>query len=97
MGRLKSVAVFEHAANCSGTEEADPMPCCEDVSQELKIEEITQVNFDFDSQPELYELAAIYFTLNNFFLDQQETTAYTDHLPPPSQVDHIVDHQVFLI
>ena len=97
MGRLKSVAVFEHAANCSGTEEADPMPCCEDVSQELKVEEITQVNFDFDSQPELYELAVVHFTLSNSVLDQPDKPTYTDYLPPPSLVDHIVDHQVFLI
>ncbi len=98
MGRLKSVAVFEHAKNCSGTDEADPMPCCEDVSQELKVNEITQVVFDFDSQPQLYELITIQFIAANISVASQlEKPKFTDYLPPPPTINFQVDHQVFII
>ncbi len=58
MGRLKSVAVHAHAQHCFSGEE-EQMPCCKDVSEVLKVEEITTVAFDFDANPDLFELTII--------------------------------------
>ena len=58
MGRLKSVAVFVSANPCDNGME-DPMPCCKDTSEELKVDELTKASFDFKSTTDLYLLATI--------------------------------------
>lgn len=83
MGRLKSVAVNEHAQHCFEGE-AEQMPCCKDVSEVLKVEEITTVAFDFDANPDLYELALIDHILLkdiSFTLEQDEPELL--HYDPP--------------
>lgn len=97
MGRLKSVAINRHASNCSASGE-EKMPCCEDISQELKVEEVTQVGFDFDSQPELFQIAFVQFFLLNLSLtSEQEHFALKYYTPPPPEIDYQADFQVFLI
>ncbi len=84
MGRLKSVAVFEHAQNCTGSNDKDPMPCCEDTSQELKVEEITTVGFDFDATPDLFELAIVnHFLLKDISLILEQTKPTLQFYDPP--------------
>lgn len=99
MGRVQSVAINESANPCGQSEMDDPMPCCEDVSEELKVDEITQVSFDFDSQPDLYELAIISwitFDLPNL-RQSEDTPQFQYYSPPPPNIDVQVEHQVFLI
>lgn len=99
MGRLKAVAINESADPCSNKEAKEPMPCCEDVSQHLQVEEITKVSFDFDSQPDLVELAVISLNIANALSIEQELSNPSDHLytsPPPDR-DIQVAHQQFLI
>lgn len=84
MGRLMSIAVFEHAKNSTGTDMQDPMPCCEDTSQELKVEEITTIAFNFDAQPLLFQVAAIDFSLlKNIAFAVEETKPHFQHYSPP--------------
>lgn len=99
MGRLKSIAVFEHAQNCTGTDIQDPMPCCEDTSQELKVEEITTVAFDFDANPDLFELAIVnHILLKDIeFTIEQDKPAYKNYDPPLPDRDITVLVQSFLI
>ena len=100
MGRLKAVSINETASLCVDIDgEPAQMPCCEDISEELKIDEVTQVSFDFDSQPDLYELAIISWVSfhsfhETFELEKLKFKRYTPH-PPDSNFQ--VDHQVFLI
>lgn len=96
MGRLKSVAINEHAAHCF-INESEQMPCCEDVEEELKIEEVTTASFDLDLQPDLYQIAAITFILFN---DSPRHTIVKSSLgksPPLPDQDFQILHQTFLI
>lgn len=97
MGRLKSIAVNEHAEQCYDGEE-ERMPCCKDTSEQLKVEEITTVNFDFDASPDLYQLATIYFVLlQDVDFSEIEDSDFQHYSPPLPKIDFQVDQQVFLI
>ena len=98
MGRLKSVAVNEHAQHCFDGEE-EQMPCCKDVSEEFKIEEITTVAFDFDANPDLFEFAIINHVLlkDIFFTLEQEKPELLFYGPPLPDRDITVLIQSFLI
>ncbi|WP_370086380.1 hypothetical protein [Ekhidna sp.] len=98
MGRLKSVAVNAHAQHCFEGEE-EQMPCCKDTSQELKVEEITTVSFDFDANPDLFELAIInHILLRNIdFAIEQEKSSFQNYDPPLPDRDIPVLIQSFLI
>lgn len=98
MGSLKSIAVNVHAQHCFEGEE-EQMPCCKDISQELKVEEVTTVGFDFDASPELYELAIINYVLSNAIdlglaFEKQPSHLYS---PPLPDRDITVLIQSFLI
>lgn len=99
MGRLKSIAIFHHAENCMGEGMVDPMPCCQDVSEELKIEEITSSTFNFDSAPELYQLAVVSYILidQDLVSIEQDHPEFLDYEPPPTDKDIPVLIQSFLI
>ncbi len=100
MGRLKTVSINEKVNMCSNAnEESEPLPCCKDVSEELRIDEVTQTSFDFDGQPDLYELAIITWITfgslpDTFDLDKRQFQYYAS---PPPDSDFQVSHQVFLI
>lgn len=98
MGRLKSVAVNVHAPHCFDGEE-EQMPCCKDVSEKLKVEEVTTTVFDFDANPDLYELALFNFILlNDIDLTlQQEEPSLLNYDPPLPDRDIPVLIQSFLI
>lgn len=97
MGRLKAVAINEPAHSCNGSDE-DPMPCCEDVSEELKVDEITKASFDFSGSTNWITLTVIEITLFNLTpeveVDQSE---FQDYAPPLPDHDLLVEQQVFLI
>lgn len=97
MGRLKSMAINEHAEHCFEGEEK--MPCCNDVSEELKVTEFTTSAFDFDATPELYQLAIVSFILLDIDdYDQQIAhPLYQIYTPPLPDRDIPVFNQSFLI
>lgn len=99
MGRLKSVAVFEKANPCIDYGFEEPMPCCEDISEELKVDEITNSTFDFKISPD-YHLVAIttYLLINQDLLEPEITESnYSDYSPPPIERDIPILVQSFLI
>ena len=98
MGRLMSIAVNEHATHCFDGEE-EQMPCCKDVSEELKIEEITTTGFDFDATPDLFQLAIVsYVLLEDPILDDDPDKPHFQHYSPPlPDKDITVLVQSFLI
>ena len=97
MGRLKSVAVFVSANPCdNGTE--DPMPCCKDTSEELKVDELTKASFDFKSATDLYLLATItYVLLEDSYTSTDKEAQFYNYDPPLPDQDIRVLHQVFRI
>lgn len=99
MGRLKSIAVFESANLCVERGFETTMPCCEDVSEELKVEEVTQASFDFKAAPDLHQLALItYFLLDHELLSlEKEKPELQNYSPPPTDRDIPVLVQSFLI
>lgn len=99
MGRLKSVSINDHIPHCCEQAPEEKMPCCEDISEKLKVEEITQVSFDFDANPDLYPLAIINFILDETHLVFQREPVLKYHESPPPLPDQNmqVRDQVFLI
>lgn len=96
MGRLKSVAINEHASHCFKSE-TDRMPCCEDVEEELKVEEITTSSFDVDLSPDLYQIASITFVLLHQTSQSVAITFPLEESPPLPDQDIQVLYQSFLI
>lgn len=98
MGRLKAVAINQPAHSCGDGETEDPMPCCEDVSEELKVDEVSQVSFEFNASPDLFLLStfqAILIGIEKF--ETERYLAFHDYSPPLPDLDIQVEHQVFLI
>lgn len=98
LGRLQSVSVFEHAKGCAGTDEKDPLPCCDFVNTELKVEEITQASFEFDSQTDYYQIAAITWILTDAIVPpKRESNSIPFYDPPPPDLDIQSYFQVYRI
>lgn len=97
MGRLKSVAINEHASHCFKSE-TEKMPCCEDIEEELKVDEVTTASFDLDLQPDLYQIAVIAFVLHNEnFVQGDSITSLVGESPPLPDQDIQVLYQSFII
>lgn len=99
MGRLKAVAIFEETKACGENESEEPMPCCKDVSEHMKVEEITEASFDFKSAPDLFQIAIISFITSDkhLVIAASKTLAYSEYpLPLPDQELFILN-QNFLI
>lgn len=99
MGRLKSVAIFASANPCSENGVPTPMPCCEDTSEQLKVDELTKASFDFKGTADLYQIAAIAYVLleQNYLSLDENKPAYYNYSPPLPDQDIRVLNQVFLI
>lgn len=98
MGLLKSMAVNEHAAHCYDGE-AEDIPCCKEISQELRLDEMVQHSFEFNATPTLFE-----FPLVNFILLKDlnvglihEKPNFREYSPPLPDQDIPVLFQSFLI
>lgn len=68
MGRLMSVAYFGQADNCAGDPDMeDPMPCCKDVKEIIKVEDVSVSHFNFDFHP----VAFLIFQLSCDLIERQ--------------------------
>jgi len=99
MGQLKDIAV-NHAANpCMADGEPIQMPCCEDTSELLLLDEVTPTSFDFYIQPHYFEIASIYYLV--FDLSTVETKVESIHFnqvqPLPPHYDLQSKYQVFIV
>lgn len=52
MGRLMSVEINDHAQGCQDADE-NKMPCCENTTEELRIEQLQKTVFDVDLTTEM--------------------------------------------
>ena len=87
MGRLKSVAVFADADHCMGGQDMDPMPCCEDTHEVLKVEDLSVVDVTLDLQPVLFILATIEWSDRLCKpVIREPLLAASDTSPPPDRV-----------
>lgn len=99
MGRLKSVALFEAAGSCIDRGFEEPMPCCEDISEEWKVDELTQTSFDFEIDPGYHLLATTIYLIEDQTQQTKEftNTKYKNFAPPLIDRDIPVLVQSFLI
>lgn len=99
MGRLKSVAIFASANPCSENGVPTPMPCCEDTSEQLKVDDLTKASFDFKGTTDLYQIAVITYVLleQNYLTLEEDKPAYYNYSPPLPDQDIRVLNQVFRI
>ena len=98
MGRLKSIAVFEQAKACFDQEEKESMPCCEDVSEELRVENLTKTSVDFDCSTQLVATLITLPTFDHLFVSYiQEEFTQNNYSPPLPSRDIPVLMQSFLI
>lgn len=81
MGRLMSVEINDHAEGCQGTDE-DTMPCCEDTTEKLQVEQLQKVTFDIDLDANRYLIEEVAYILLD--VDASEVTyPYVDEHSPP--------------
>ncbi|MEM9324261.1 MAG: hypothetical protein AAGA85_01335 [Bacteroidota bacterium] len=87
MGRLQTVAIFGHAESCSDGDAEEPMPCCDNTLEVLKVEEWSLANEAIDLQPALFVLATIQWT-DELIEPIVRTNGFqiTDTSPPPDRV-----------
>lgn len=98
MGRLFSVAVNDHAAHCFDGEEEEQMPCCEDVTDELRIEQITTVSNQIELESSYISLTFKVLLPYNLKLYEQNEFGPGIPEPPPLPNKNLQKiHQVFLI
>ncbi len=102
MGHMQSIAFFEKAHDCAeimGMEQGamDPMGCCDDVTQEIKIKDFSKTVFDFQSStPQLIAVISHHTEyLNTFRLFSP--AFYSKYKPPLIKQDIPVLIQSFLI
>jgi hypothetical protein len=99
MGRIMSVSINHEADPCTEGDWEEPMPCCDDVSYHLQVNDIEQGSFHFDGQPQLLEMA----TIISFDLDLSvsyqnvQSESILAHSPPLPRTDIQANLQVYLI
>jgi len=92
------MAVNQSANSCVEKEMTDPMPCCEDIAQELKVNEITKTIFDFDAHPNLFIVSLVAFALPEVLpISDDQDRSFKDYSPPLRDQNFQSELQVFLI
>ena len=98
LGRLKSVSVFEQAKGCPGSERDAPLPCCDYVDTELKVEDLTFSSFEFDGETDYYFLAVFsWIVTDENRKGHRGDPEFQIYDPPPNEIDIQTQFQVFLI
>ncbi|MEQ8240395.1 MAG: hypothetical protein RIA69_14345 [Cyclobacteriaceae bacterium] len=99
MGRLKSVAIFQQAENCFGGDTETQMPCCEDVHEELKVDDLSPSTFDFKLSPQAYQLVFNVFPIweDHLYINEKDSHLVIIKSPPPPLLDLNITYQVFRI
>ena len=93
------MAINVTAKPCYDLNGSEKMPCCDDVTQELKVEEITTAGFDFDASPDLFEITVVDFVLLSevYLREEQEFSFYQDYPPPLPSEDLYLLFETYLI
>lgn len=96
MGRLMSIEINDHAQGCQDEDE-DKMPCCENTTEELKVEQLQKTVFDIDLATNSLLIQEIAYVLSD--RDPQEVSyPFVDiHSPPLIAKDIPLLVQRFLI
>ena len=103
LGQLKSVSVFQEVESCMSKmdkeEENCPMECCDDISEEYKLDDFKQVSFDQSIQSPQLKLVAI---ITYYFVNADKATTFTNssyaqYMPPLIDQDIPILVQSFLL
>ena len=90
-----SLAYFSHAEHCTDSE-TEPMPCCEDVEEILRVEEVSTSSMDFDVSPQLFFYYEIEFQIQDNLNPEFSTYSISLNYDSPPE-DAIVQFQNFRI
>lgn len=97
MGRLKSVAVYAHADSCTGSDEKDPMPCCQDVLQVLQVDDMAKAAFEFHLDATVEFLAVPLYALSPISTESRTFHHVNTYAPPLQESDILILHHIFRI
>ena len=104
MGQLKDVSVFHEAESCMKTMKMEmkggcSMHCCENITEEFKVEDFNKANFTTNLAAEYSLLAVITYVLIDFDLISlaESYTHYLNYKPPLIELDIPVLVQSFLL
>ncbi|MEQ9424309.1 MAG: hypothetical protein RJQ09_07840 [Cyclobacteriaceae bacterium] len=104
MKRLKTIAVFEKADSCMEmmgmtTDDDCPMGCCQDVEEEMKVDDLNKTTFEFNAQTTLEFVAIASYIINSIDLvdGNDIITHYSNYSPPLIERDILADVQVMII
>jgi hypothetical protein len=100
MGQLRNVSLFQQVASCEeGMGMSGEMDCCEDVTQEFKVEDFNKVKIDVKTDTNFNLLAVFTFVLIDYELVGIDTNDanYLSYIPPLIEKDIPILLQSFLI
>ncbi len=103
MGHLVSIAIYDEADSCMDLmgmeEEGDTcMHCCDDVTEEYKVDDLKLSQHTFDLTPEFQTLClAASYIFSSPEYEEPPYEAYTQYKPPNINRDIPVFVQSFLI
>lgn len=94
LGQLKSISIFHEAKSCMTEmdmeEESCPLDCCDNTSEQYKLEEFKQVSFEDSFAPDLKLIAVISYFLANSDL----THAPASNTPNPHYLPPLIDQDI---
>ena len=96
MGRLMSVEINDHATGCSGDAEEN-MPCCENTSEELRVEDLVKSDHNIDLVISYDYLSVVAYVLRDVDPLEVVYPLVDGHSPPLIQRDLPVLLSSFLI
>ena len=91
-----SVEINDHAGGCQDEAE-DEMPCCEDTTEELRIEHVQKTTFDLDLAFSTGLIEQVAFTLIDVDPSELDYPFADLHAPPLTARDIPILVQSFLI
>ena len=91
------MAIMLEADKCGDGAE-DPMPCCEDTSEQLKVDDVVKVSFDFKSNFTPIQISFTQHFGEPILLPSSKVEEeYQFYDPPLPDPDLQIRYQIFLI
>jgi hypothetical protein len=103
LGKLKHITVFDEAKTCMsemGDEnESCPMDCCDTTSEQLQVEDLQKVHYQFDFTPQFKLISLVEYLLTDQLdnHDSQADFSAYQHSPPLIEHDIYISVQSFLL
>ena len=103
LGKLKHITVFEEAKTCISEmnmeEESCPMDCCDTTSEQMQVEDLQKVSFQYDFAPQLVLVSLVDYLLMDDLgdLNHEAIQGFYPITPPLIEHDIYISVQSFLL